>query len=300
MAHHHHHGHEQDHQGKNIAIAILLNLGFAVVEFVGGLWTGSLAIIADSLHDLGDALALGLSYILERKSAQSSDKYYSYGYRRFSLLGALINGLILLGGSVWVIQAAIVRLQEPSSPYAPGMLGLAVLGVLVNGAGFLKLNNTDSLNQRMVALHLLEDVFGWVVILLASGAMWMWGLPFLDPLCSILFSLMVAFQVFKALRKTLKILLMSTPADVDGAALQIEICKLPEIEGIHDFHLWTLDGNYHVLTCHVVTKTEMTGERSEALKKQVKRAATELGVNHVTLELERPGEECNQVDCTKR
>jgi len=300
MSHSHHghnHGHHHDHQGKNIGIAIALNLGFAVMEFFGGLWTGSLAIMADSLHDLGDALALGLSYVLERKSAQKSDQHYSYGYRRFSLLGALINAVILLSGSVWVIQAALQRLQEPTTPYAPGMVGLAVLGILVNGAGFFKLKNTDSLNQRMVSLHLLEDLFGWVVVLVASVAMWLWGLPYLDPLCSIFFSLMVAFQVYKALRETLKIMLMSTPADLDGVQLQTEICDLPCVTAVHDFHLWTLDGNYHVLTCHLVIQDNVTTGEREELKKQAKAKATAFGVNHTTLELEGLGEECEQTNC---
>ncbi|MDT8448142.1 MAG: cation diffusion facilitator family transporter [bacterium] len=294
---HHHHSHHHDPASRNIGLALALNLGFALVELVGGLWTGSLAILSDALHDAGDALALGLSWFLERKAKQGSDQHYSYGYRRFSLLGALINAMILAGGSIWILTEALQRLQDPVQPYAPGMLGLAVLGVLVNGAGFFKLKNTDSLNQKMVSLHLLEDLFGWVALLVVSGVMMVWDLPILDPLFSILFSAFLLVQVFRALRSTLRILLMKTPEGISLAELQGQILATPGITALHDTHLWTMDGNYHVLTCHLVVPNHSSEKEHKDLKTQIKQLVAQLGIDHATLEIELEEEECPQGDC---
>jgi len=293
---HHHHHHPTD-SSANITLALLLNLGFTVVEIVGGILTGSLAILADALHDAGDSLALGLSLYLEKKAGQESDHDYSYGYRRFSLLGALINGLILGSGSIWVIKEALERISDPPAPHAVGMIGLAVLGLVVNGLGYFKLRKTDSLNQRMVALHLAEDVAGWAVLLLVAVVMHFWQLYFLDPLFSVLFSLFLLFQVFKNLKATLKILLQSTPTQVDLVALQSEIALLEPVLGIHDMHLWSLDGSHHVFTCHLVTDGGLDQEASCKLKAQVKKMALDHGIGHATLELESEAEDCGQQDC---
>lgn len=294
-AHHHHHHHDS----SNIGLALALNLGFAVVELVGGILTGSLAILADALHDAGDSLALATSWFLERKSRQGSDEHYSYGYRRFSLLGALINAVILASGSIWIIKEAFERLLDPPQPHAAGMIVLALLGLAVNGLGYLKLKNTDSLNQKMVSLHLLEDLLGWAVLLVVSVVMHFWNLPLLDPLFSILFSAFLLVQVFRALRATLRILLMKTPEGLDLAELEERILKEEGVIELHDTHLWTLDGNYNVLTCHVVTATDSYKEQ-QAIKQRLKIDLAHWGIDHSTLEIERESEDCPQGDCGAR
>lgn len=297
--HSHPHSHKAEVSHK-IGLVLALNLGFSLVELAGGLWTGSLYILADALHDAGDALALGMSLFLEKKAAQPRDKRYSYGYRRFSLLGALVNSVILTVGAIWVIHTAIGHLQDPTSPYAPGMLALGVLGLLVNGIGYFKLKGSNNLNQKMVALHLLEDFAGWAILLLVSLVLLFWDLPYLDPLFSILFSCYLLVEVAKNLRAAFRILLMSTPKEIDLGQLEAELCRHPEVLGLHDTHLWTLDGNYHILTCHLQVKPELTLAQGQVLRAEIKGMLEKRGIEHATLELEVQGEDCGQENCDPR
>jgi len=295
----HNHDHPAD-VSKKIGLVLALNLGFALVELVGGLWTGSLYILADALHDAGDALALAMSLFLEKKAAQPRDQRYSYGYRRFSLLGALVNSVILTAGALWVIRTAIEHLQEPTSPYAPGMIALGFLGLLVNGIGYFKLKGSQNLNQKMVSLHLLEDFAGWAILLLVAVVLLFWDLPYLDPVFSILFSCYLLLEVAKNLRAAFRILLMSTPKEIDLAELESELCRHPEVLGLHDTHLWSMDGNYHILTCHLQVKPELTLAQGQVLKMEIKEMLEKRGIGHATLELETQGEVCGQENCGPR
>ena len=294
----HQHHHHQDN--KNLKLALALNLAFALIELVGGVLTGSLAILSDAMHDAGDCLSLGLGLFMEKKANQTSDAQYSYGYRRFSLVGAWINGLILAAGSVWIIQEAFSRFNNPPAPNGLGMVGLAILGIFVNGWGFLKLRRSNSLNQKMVALHLLEDLAGWMVLLPLSLVMQVWGLYFLDPLFSVLFSLFLLFQVFKNLKGTVHIFLQSSPVEVDLEAVKSQILDLDGIKGVHDLHLWSLDGQNHVFTCHLVTAPGLSEASRHQIKTQVKALALAGGIKHATLELEIVGEDCEQENCVPR
>ena len=195
MGHNHHH-HSHGSSTENIAVAFFLNLAFTIIEFIGGFYTNSLAIMSDALHDLGDSLSLGLSWYFQKKSTKRANKKYSYGYKRFSLLGAVINSIVLVIGSVFIIKEAIPRIINPENADAKGMMWLAVLGIIVNGAAVLKLKKGTSINERVVSLHLLEDVLGWVVVLLASIVMQFWDVPVLDPVLSIAIAGFVLFNVY--------------------------------------------------------------------------------------------------------
>ncbi len=205
------HGHPHSDNQQRIGVAFLLNFVFTIIEIFGGIWTNSTAILADAVHDLGDSLALGSSWFLERKSLQKGDTRFTYGYRRFSLLGALISTAVLVFGSTYVLSEAVQRLFHPEPSYAPGMVGLAVLGILLNGIAVLRLRKGEGLNVRIVTWHLLEDVLGWVMVLLVSVVLMFVDLFILDPLLSILITLYILRNVLINLKATMNVFLQGSP-----------------------------------------------------------------------------------------
>ena len=168
---------------KNILIAFLLNLFFSVFEFAGGLFTGSVAIVSDAIHDMGDAASIGISYFLEKKSKKLPDETHTYGYARYSVIGSVITTLILLVGSCFVVYNAIGRIIVPTKIHYDGMILFAIVGVAVNFCAALFTREGDSLNQKAVNLHMLEDVLGWAVVLVGAVVMRLPILPSSTPLC---------------------------------------------------------------------------------------------------------------------
>jgi cobalt-zinc-cadmium efflux system protein len=293
--HHHHHG----HHGAigNLKVAFFLNIGFAILEIIGGFLTNSMAILSDALHDLGDSLSLGLAWYLEKVSARDTDRSYSYGYARFSVLGAFINSVILIVGCIFILLNAIPRLIHPEASDAKGMIVFALIGIAVNGAAVLRLRKGSTLNERVVAIHLLEDVLGWVAILIGSIVMLFVDVPILDPILSVAIMVWVLVNVFRNLGKSLRIFLQGTPKQLETETIQAEIAALEGVEGIHDLHVWTLDGQYNVATLHVVVKGPMTMEETEAVKRRVRHQLLHLGIEHATIEIEDVGIECELGDC---
>jgi cobalt-zinc-cadmium efflux system protein len=296
--HHHHHGHAHAHGAVgNIKVAFFLNLLFTLIEIAGGIFTNSVAILSDALHDLGDSLSLGLAWYFQKLSAKNRDATFSYGYRRFSLLGAVINSLVLVIGSVFVLQEAIPRLLNPQAPDARGMLGLAVLGVAFNGAAMLRLKKGHSLNERAISLHLLEDVLGWVAVLVASVVMLFAEVPVLDPALSVLITLYVLFNVFRNLRDSFRILLQAVPENVRIEQVRARIAALAHVTDIHDIHLWTLDGEYNILTIHLRLREVEHFTQAVLVKERVKKALADLPIQHITVEIEGETDECALQDC---
>lgn len=291
--HDHSHGsHTHVHATGSIRVAFFLNLAFTIAEFAGGLWTNSLAILSDAVHDLGDSLTLGLSWFLEERSKKGRDAAYSYGYRRHSLLGALVAGSVLLAGSLVVISRAIPRLMHPEHPNAKGMLAFAVVGVLVNGAAILRLRGGQSMNARVVALHLLEDVLGWVAVLVVSVILLFKDIPILDPVLSLIITAYVLYNAVVNLRRTLVIFLQSTPRDVDIPSIEDRIAQIPGVSSVHHTHAWSLDGIHHVLTTHVVVPDATPWPELQRVKKQAKQLLRELDFISATIEVEHESEEC--------
>ena len=193
---------------KKIGIAFLLNLLFSVLEAVGGIVTGSVAILSDAVHDFGDALSIGLSYLFEKVAGKKPDTTYTYGYARFSVLGGLINNVILLVGSVSIVFGAVARLITPVAVDSNGMIVLAVVGLLVNGVAVYFTHGGKSINQRAVNLHMLEDLLGWVIVLLGAIVMRFTGWVFIDPMLSIFVAVYIATHALGGLKETLNIFLM--------------------------------------------------------------------------------------------
>ncbi len=299
MSHHHHHHTSSDHLvsgTSNIRFAFFLNLGFTLIEIVGGLLTNSVAILSDALHDFGDSISLGLAWYFQKLSVKGSNEKYSYGYKRFSLIGALANSLILVAGSVFILSETIPRLLHPQPANAFGMFWLAILGIVVNGAAVLRLKKGKSLNEKVVSLHLLEDVLGWVAILIGSVLMYFFDLPFIDPLLSILISIYILINVSQSVREGMRILLQATPDDINLTDIRNRLLNHPQIEDVHDLHIWSADGNYHVMTMHVVLKKNTTG--IPELKTEIRRLLKEEKIEHATIEFEYSEEACLYEQCT--
>ncbi|OKL38463.1 cation diffusion facilitator family transporter [Pontibacter flavimaris] len=292
MAHDHHH-HGQHQSGSNIKVAFFLNLGFTILEIIGGIWINSVAILSDALHDLGDSLSLGLAWYFENVAKRGRDHKYTFGYKRFALLGAVINSVVLLVGSFIILSEAVPRIWNPQEVHVPGMIAFAILGVIVNGAAVLRLKGGSSLNERVVRLHLMEDVLGWVAVLVGGIILYFFDLPWIDPLLSVVITLYVLYNVVRNLRETMNILLQGSPSHIKPEAVEAKLQEMEEINSVHDLHIWTLDGAYNVLTVHAVATSALPLPQAEELKKRVRSEMAAMDIQHVTIELESPGEECS-------
>lgn len=293
--HHHHHGHHHHAGNSRIGLAFFLNASFTVIELVGGVLTNSTAILADAVHDLGDTLAIGLGWFLQKFSQKSADEKYSYGYKRFSLLGAVINAAILIAGSILILFEAIPRLWAPEMPVVEGMLGLAILGVIVNGAAAAGLSRNKSLNERVLNLHFIEDVLGWVAVLIVSLVLWVYPLPILDPLLSIAFTLFILWQVIQTIRQAVGIFLQSVPDQEMLADIRQRLTRLPPVSDVHHLHLWSLDGEHHVLTAHLNLREDLEAAALIDFKCKVETELARYPLAHTTIEIEYPGESCRDM-----
>jgi len=295
----HQHNHAHNHATDNIKVAFFLNLSFTIVEFIGGFYTNSLAIMSDAVHDLGDSLSLGMSWYFQKLSNKKANKYFSYGYGRFSLLGAIINSVVLLLGSIFIIKEAIPRIITPEVSDAKGMMWFAILGIIVNGAAVLKLKKGTSINERVVSLHLLEDVLGWVAVFIASIVMQFWELPILDPILSVLIAGYILFNVFRNIKESFKIILQAVPNQLISNDIAGVLLAFDEIENVHDCHLWTLDGTVHIATIHIsVHESIVSWEKAKLLKLKIRKILRDqFQIGHITLELEASLEDCTYKDC---
>jgi len=262
---------ENHHRPSRLALAFFLNLGFSVLELIGGLWTNSMAILSDSVHDLGDSVSIGISWFMDRKARKKPTREFTYGYARFSLLGALISSLILLVGSTVVIIEAIQRLLSPEPIDAVSMIYFAVAGILVNGWAAWSASRGKSLNEKAVSLHLFEDVFGWIAVLLGAVAMTIWDIPRLDSILSIGFTLFILYEVFKNLKSIIEVFLEKAPGELEFGKIREELMATEGVLGIHHVHVWSLEGNIHLATLHVIIEKGSGEGRYLAIQREIHR-----------------------------
>lgn len=296
MTHIHNHSHSHS-QKSNIGTAFFLNLAFTVIELVGGVFTNSIAIISDAVHDFGDSLSLALAWYFQKLSKKGNTKQYSYGYKRFSLLGAIINSVVLVVGSIYILSNAIPRLLSPQETNSKGMFILAVIGIVVNGIAVLRTRKASSINERVVSLHLLEDVLGWAAVLVGSVVMYFTDWTVIDPVLSIGIACFVLFNVFKNIKQTLPILLQGTPVEIEQENIINKIKEIEYINNIHDLHIWSLDEGYNVLTVHVTLKATLHMEKLVDLKEKIRSVLKEAAIHHATIEFEMPDEKCVFENC---
>lgn len=286
-----------DQQSNNIKVAFFLNLSFTLIEIIGGLWTNSMAILSDALHDLGDSLSLGLSWFLQSYSKKSPDEKFSYGYSRFSLLGAIINSVILFSGSLVILSQAIPRIINPQEINPQGMIVFAILGILINGSAALKLKSGTSINEKVVSWHLVEDVLGWVVILIASIVLLFVDLPIIDPILSVVITLYVIFNVIKNLKEIINIFLQGVPKDLSIDKIESIITKEIDVVSIHHTHLWSLEGEKNMMSTHIVFEDGVTQDKMIHVKKKIREIADKNNIQHVTIEIEFESEICLDNEC---
>ena len=293
MSHDHHHHFHVHTSGKNLKTAFFLNLGFTLLELVGGWYVNSVAIYSDAIHDLGDTLSLGTSWWLEKYAQKKPSAKYSFGYRRFSLLGALINAVVLIVGTVFIIREAVLRLISPEYSDPQGMIILAFIGVAVNGYAAWKLSHGKTMNEKVISWHLIEDVLGWVAVLIAALILLFFPTPYLDPALSLAISLYILWNVWKRLRDTLVLFLQGLPADVDQVAVEREILEIPKVESTHHTHIWSLDGEHHVFSTHVKLCEIHTLEEIIAVKEEIRKIMKKYPFSHYTIETELNQETCS-------
>lgn len=277
---------------KNILIAFILNIGFSLFEFLGGIVTNSISIISDSIHDMGDALSIGVSYALEKKSKKKPDDIYTYGYARYSVLGAVITTSVLIIGSMLVIINAVRRLINPVLINYNGMIIFAVIGVIVNFLAAYFTSKGDSLNQKSVNLHMLEDVFNWIVVLIGAIIIKFTNLSFIDPIISILVALFIFVNSLKNLKEIMDLFLEKIPNNISIQKIKELIINIDDVIDVHHIHVWSIDGVNNYATMHIVVK-----KNNSEIKKEIRKLLKSHQINHVTIEFESKNEKCDNNEC---
>lgn len=291
--HGHHHGHHHDGSTASIFKVFCLNLGFSILELAGGLFTGSVALIADALHDFGDALVIASAYFFQKKSESAPDPQFTYGYQRYSLLSAMITGVVLLVGSVSVIVFAIGRFSEPPSDLKTlPMVVFAFIGLAVNGFSFLQMKNADGgHNAKMIRWHLLEDTAGWAAVLLGAVIMHFTAWYWIDATLAIAIAVWILVGVGRSLWATLQLLLQKVPPEFNLNEIEQKISEVVGVKDVHDLHLWSLDGSRHVLSMHVIRESSQV--KLSDLKVNIREKISSFGEIHSTIEVEDPEEDCH-------
>lgn len=278
---------------RKILFAFILNFAFSVFEFIGGIFTGSIAIMSDAVHDIGDAASIGTSYFLEKKSKRKPDSTHTFGYARYSLLGGLITVLILIIGSAIVISNAIERILSPTEIKYETMIFFAAVGVSVNFLAAILTHKGNSLNQMAVNLHMLEDVLGWLIVLIGAVVMKFTDFALLDPILSIAVALLVIVNALRNIKEIFGLLVDKAPNGTDVEEIREHLLKIDDVTDVHHLHVWSLSESLSCATLHVVSDADF-----HLVKKAVKEELSEHGITHATVELESVGELCSDTVCS--
>ncbi len=282
---------------KKMVLSFFLNLLFTIVEVIGALLTNSVALLSDAIHDIGDSVSIGISIFLERKSRKKANFKYTYGYYRFSLLGGMIASLILIVGSTVVIYEAVFRLFNPETVDATKLVYFAIAGVVVNGAAALNMIRSKSMNEKVISLHLLEDVFGWLTILIAAILINIFKIDILDTLLSIGFTLFILYRVFKNLKAIMEVFLEKAPHDPTIEKISKKLMTNEEVIDVYHIHLWSLEGNIPIITLHATIKKGVSIEEINNIQNILHKDLHQLGIDHATIQIEFEGMNCNYNDC---
>ena len=294
MHNHSHHGHEHHHASKWIWTAFILNLLFAVIEFVWWTITNSIAIVSDSIHDLWDSLAIWLAYIFEKISKKKANEKYNYWYARFSILWALITVVILITWSIFIIKNAIERFSDPKEVNSIWMLILAVIGLTINWFAAYKTAKWSWLNEKAISLHLLEDVLWWAAVLIWAILIYFFHWNFIDSILSICICIFIFYNACVLLKWIIDIFLEKTPKDISYEKLISHVKNLSWIKDAHHMHVWTLDGEKNYLTIHALIDKKLSTDDIMKLKKDIKSELKKQWIHHSVIEFEREDEHCDE------
>ncbi|VTS72539.1 cation diffusion facilitator family transporter [Streptococcus australis] len=267
----------------SIWLAFFLNLSFSVVEFIFGVIFNSSAVLADAVHDLGDALAIGLSACLETISNRQEDKRYTLGYKRFSLLGAMLTAVILFTGSIIMILESIPRLLSPEPVDYQGMLWLGVIAIIINLLASLVVRKGQTKNEAILTLHFLEDILGWLAVILVACVLYVTDWYFLDPLLSLLISCFILWKAIPRFWSTLKIFLDAVPEGIETAKLEKELVRLTNVKSVNQLSIWSMDGLENDAIVHVCLEEI---EYMEYCKESIRNLLKDYGFQNVTIEVD--------------
>ena len=262
---------------RNILVAFILNLAFSVFEFSGGFFCGSVAILSDAIHDVGDAASIGIAYFLERKSKRRADEVYTYGYGRYSVLGGFITAIVLFLSSIIVIFNAVGRILSPVEINYNGMLIFAAFGFVVNFVAVMFTHKGHSINERAISLHLLEDVLGWMVVLIGALVMKFTDISLLDPVMSVAVAIFIIINAAKTAKKAIDLFLEKAPSGVDAKRVEECLEALEGVLSVGHIHIWSFDEKITCATLHITSNTD-TNEVKERIRKEMER----IGISHVT------------------
>lgn len=279
---------------KNILIAFLLNMSFSILELIGGIFTNSVAIISDAIHDFGDSISIGISYFLEKKSKKKPDSKYTFGYTRYSILGAFITNTILITGSTLVIVNAVERIINPVEINYDGMIIFAIFGLIINFLAAYFTREGDSLNQKAVNLHMLEDVLGWAVVLVGAILIKFTKINVIDAIMSIGVAIFILIHALKSFKSIIDLFLEKIPNGIEINELKEHLLEIENVKDVHHVHVWSMDGFNNYATMHVVTDLKDVKD----LKNKVKEELKEHGISHSTIEIEEQGYECDETECS--
>ncbi|MCF7924477.1 MAG: cation diffusion facilitator family transporter [Candidatus Izimaplasma sp.] len=283
---------------KRMFLSFALNFIFTIFEFVGGILTGSIALLSDSVHDFGDSISIGVAIFLERKSKQKPDFKYTYGYYRFSLLGGLISSLILIVGSTIIVYKAIERIINPEPLIRPELLiWFAIIGVVVNGLAAYNASRGKSINEKIISLHLLEDVFGWIALLIAAIFINLYNISILDVILSLLFSVYIVFHVFRNLKSILEVFLEKAPKKPSIKEIKNNILENSAIKDVHHIHFWSLEGSIPIITLHIVLGKNNSPKEINEIQNDIYKKLHNLGIDHATIQVEFVGMDCLGNEC---
>jgi cobalt-zinc-cadmium efflux system protein len=285
---HDHTSHNHSHGVvKNLTVAFLLNASFTIIQLIGGIYTGSTMLISEAIHDLGDTISLGISVKFEKLANKKHDAKYTFGYQRFSILAAFINSITLVCFSLFIVIEAMPKIFDTTIININTVVWLAVLGIIFNGLAVLRTLKASKWNEKVVNLHLMEDFFGWVVVLITGVIINYTSWYILDPIVSIILALIIAYSSIKNVIKISKILLQSTPDTINNTVIMHKIYELSEIVEIHDLHFWTMDETKTLASLHIVTN-----DYQESLRDKIDSIMQNYGVDHCVIQIELIGEEC--------
>lgn len=278
---------------ENIKFAIIVNLLLAFIELAGGIFSNSVSIISNAIHDMGDSFAFSFSYFSEKyANTKKISANYTYRLNRLPLLSALISSFIILTGSVIVLYQAIPRLLEPELPKADIMFLIAVLGIVANGIALIRLKKNTGINSKVLSLHTLEDFLGWIAILIGSILIKFFSLSIVDSLLSIIITVYILFGVLKNMREIYHLFMQKSPEAIKTSDVMEFLNSFKEIKSVHDLHIWSLEGTHHILTAHIEVSDDMETEKLQTLKTDIREGIKKFGYIHSTLEIERESERC--------
>ncbi len=283
---------------KRMFLSFVLNLVFTFVELVGALITNSVALLSDCIHDISDSVSIGISIMLEKKAKKKADYKYTYGYYRFSLLGGLIASVILVIGSTLIIYEAVLRIINPETVDASKLIYFAIVGVVVNGVAAINIFKGKSINEKVISLHLLEDVLGWFAILLAAILIKAFGINSLDTYLSLAFTVFILYQVVRRLKQIMEIFLEKAPLNFGIEKIKAALEEDDHVIDIHHIHLWSLEGNIPIITLHALIRNNLTIEEITKIQNSLHEKLKDMHISHATIQMEFEGMECNFEDCS--